>query len=310
MIRAPQVLSAAALALALAFFGAIAVAQGAQHDARIFESPGAAAQALADAWRTAGREELLSIFGADGEDLVVSGDLIEEKRARSRLVAEYDSLHRIESTDADHAQLILGTLEFPYPIPLVRDARGWRFDARSGAQEILHRRIGRNELNAIEVCRAYVEAQREFSARRAGSGVRPEYAMKIMSSDGARDGLYWPALEGEDESPLGPLIATAAADGYGEEALGTLAPYHGYYYRILTGQGAAAHGGARTYLVDGHMTRGFALVAFPAKYRDSGVMTFVVNQDGIVFQKDLGAQTAEMARRIARFDPDSSWTIP
>ncbi len=309
-MRASHVPAATALALTLAFFGATAGAQTVRQNPRIFDSPGAAAQALADAWRSAGRPELLSIFGADGEDLVVSGDPIEEKHARSRLVAEYDALHRIESTDADHAQLILGKLEFPYPIPMVKDARGWRFDAKSGAQEVLHRRIGRNEINAIEVCRSYVEAQREFAARRAGIGGRPEYAMRIESSAGARDGLYWPVREGEDDSPLGPLIASAAADGYGDEALGTLAPYHGYYYRILTGQGAAAGGGAKTYIVDGHMTRGFALVAFPAKYRDSGVMTFLVDQDGIVFQKDLGARTADLAREIARFDPDSSWTIP
>ena len=219
----------------------------------------------------------------------------------------YDDAHAVRSDGADKAVIILGRDEWPYPIPLVERGGRWRFDAKAGAETIIERRIGRNELNAIEVCRAFVGAQREYAARDLLGGGMHAYAQKVESAQGKRDGLYWPAPQGAEESPLGPLIAVAEALGFGAEGGVGREPFHGYYYRILTRQGKNAPGGAQDYVVNGHMTGGFALVAFPARYGDSGVMTFIVNQSGIVFEKNLGRYTAEIARRMTEYDPDPTW---
>lgn len=195
-----------------------------------------------------------------------------------------------------------------FPIPLVKDGGGWRFDTAAGKEEILNRRIGRNELRTIAVCHAYVDAQREYASRdRGGTGVR-EYAQKFRSTPGQRDGLYWEVSAKGPQSPMGPLVAMANAEGYAhQEANAEPMPYHGYFFRILTAQGPHAPEGARSYLVNGHMTGGFALVAYPAHYASSGIMTFIVNQLGIVFQKDLGDKTAEIAGAMPQYDPDDSW---
>ncbi len=288
----------------------LAAVHAAEAGQQAFVTPEQAADALAAAWRAGGRAELLRIFGPAGVKLVVSGDRVAEKAARTRLASEYEARHRVEYDGEQRAVLLIGADEFPYPIPLVRRAGAWIFDTQAGAQEILDRRIGRNELNAIEVCRAYVEAQRDYASKdRLGDGLR-EFATRISSTDGRHDGLYWPAAEGGEESPFGPLIAGAEAEGYQAASVGARAPYHGYVYRILTRQGANAPGGQSDYMANGHMTRGFALVAFPAQYGNSGVMTFIVNQDGIVFEKNLGPDTAALARRIDSYDPDSTWKIP
>lgn len=277
-----------------------------------FATPEQAADALATAWRNNSKQNLARIFGPAGAKLVNSGDAVADRNVKARLAAAYDTNHRIVSLGADRALLVIGKNGFSFPIPLARRAaskggKHWYFDTRAGAEEILNRRIGRNELDAIRVCRAYVEAQRDYAARGQSSGT---YAMKISSSKGKHDGLYWPAAAGEEQSPLGPLIAAASDEGYRAAGKGAvLAPYHGYRYRILTAQGPNAPGKAGSYIKGGKMTGGFALVAWPATYGNSGVMTFIVNQNGIVFEKNLGKDTAQVARKMKKYDPDPSWHV-
>jgi DUF2950 family protein len=297
------------LSIAVSALSALSSVSAAPANQRTFSSPEQAAEALAAAWRNGGREGLLAIFGPPGEKLVSSGDLVAERQARERLASSYDEGHRLQTEGEHRAVILLGKDEWPYPIPLVREGAGWHFDVKAGAEQIIDRRIGRNELNAIQVCRAYVEAQRDFAAKnRLGDGSYG-YAQKVVSSEGKHDGLYWRTAQGEEESPLGPLVAAAEAQGYGTASAEGQAPFHGYFYRILTRQGKHVPGGARNYIVNGHLSAGFALVAFPAKYGDSGVMTFVVNQDGIVFEKNLGRNTTEIARHMTQYDPDKTWEI-
>lgn len=301
----------AGLVLAAMIFAAGTLPAGAAFAAgqKAFASPEAAAEALAAAWRSGKKRDLLAIFGRAGEELVSSGDPVAEKQARERLASSYTEAHRLDTEGEGKIIIILGKDEWPYPIPLVRRGAVWRFDVKAGREQIIDRRIGRNELNAIEVCHTYVEAQRDYAAKdRLGDGLH-EYAQRVLSSEGKRDGLYWPTSQDAGESPLGPLIAAAEAQGYGAKSAEGQAPFHGYFYRILTRQGKSASGGARDYRVNGHLTGGFALVAFPAKYGDSGIMTFVVNQDGIVFEKNLGPHTAEIARRISEYDPGQTWRV-
>ncbi|HET7832667.1 MAG TPA: DUF2950 domain-containing protein [Gallionella sp.] len=293
--------------LTLALITGIASGAQAADDQEEFDTPEQAADALAAAWRAGSKTELLNIFGPDAARLVSSGDDVADQTAKAKLAAEYDAQHKIESKGERMAELVIGKGEFPFPIPLVKEAGSWRFDTAAGEDEILNRRVGRNELNVIKVCRAYVEAQREYAAREHPGKGRREYAMKLVSSAGKHDGLYWPAKTGDKESPLGPLVARAAAEGYRATSTELLAPYHGYYYRILTRQGGAAPGGASDYAVKGKMTKGFALVAFPAQYGNSGVMTFLVNHDGIVFEKNLGPNTTEVAQQITEYNPDRTW---
>jgi hypothetical protein len=272
-----------------------------------FDTPEQAAAALAAAWHEGGKPALLAIFGRAGMKLVSSGDPVAEKNAAARLAAEYDAAHKIETIDAQKALLLLGAGEFPSPIPIVKERNAWRFDTLAGEQEIIDRRIGRNELSAIRVCRTYVDAQREFAAGVAAANGAHDYAAKVVSSAGKHDGLYWPAKEGEAPSPLGPLFAVATAEGYGAPGAGPNAPYHGYRYKILTQQGADAQGGPASYFSHGRLIKGFALVAYPATYGDSGVMTFIVNQHGIVFEKNLGPDTAHIAQKMTAYNPDRSW---
>lgn len=270
-----------------------------------FASPQEAVDALVVASRSDKKGELLKILGPNADKLVSSGDNVADQEGREKFVTAYDKAHRIENTPNGRAVLLVGEEEWPMPIPLVRSNNSWRFDATAGEEEILNRRIGRNELNVVGVCRAYVEAQEEFAAQ-SSSG---EYAQRFHSHDGQHDGLYWPTAEGEDESPFGSLIADATVEGYKAKTISKHNPYHGYFYQILKGQGQHASGGAKDYMVNGHMMNGFALIAFPARYGDSGVMTFVVNQNGIVYEKNLGPATTKIARHIKQFDPDSSWNI-
>jgi hypothetical protein len=273
-----------------------------------FGSPEQAVAALVAAARANDAAELIRIFGPTGTELVSSGDNVADRDARARFVARYAAQQQILRDSANKATLAVGAEEWPFPIPLVREGGLWHFDPAAGAQEILDRRIGRNELNAMEVCRNYVRAQREYAADLELEKLPAEYAQKFVSSPGRHDGLYWPTGPGEKLSPIGPQMAHARAEGYGTaEAGGPHEPYHGYYYRILMRQGPSAPGGARDYINNGHMTGGFALLASPAKYGNSGVMTFVVNQAGIVFQKDLGPDTASVAGAMTMFDPDQTW---
>jgi hypothetical protein len=304
--RAARVVALAALCLILPMAGT-AAAGGAPTG---FATPDRAVQALIGAARADRPGEIVKVLGPAGRKLVYSGDPVADRLGREKFVAAYDQAHRIEAQGAARALLVIGEKQWPFPIPMVKQGKAWRFDTGAGAEEILDRRIGRNELGAIEVCRAFVDAQRDYATLfQRKDGLR-EYAQHFMSSPGQRDGLYWPAASGEAESPMGPLVASARAEGYAA-GQGTQrrqpAPYHGYFYRILKRQGSHAADGGRDYLVDGHMIGGFALVAFPARHGDAGIMSFIVNQDGVVYQKNLGPDTERIARRMAEFDPDPSW---
>jgi hypothetical protein len=271
-----------------------------------FKTPDAAADALASAARSNDRAAILNVLGREGTDIASSGDPVADSAIRTKFVETYDAKHQVKMDGDAKATLIIGSDDFPFPIPLIRKGDGWQFDTAAGRQEILARRIGRNELDAIQSSLAYVDAQDEYADKDrtgAGPGV---YAQRIISEAGKKDGLYWPSSAGGDESPLGELVADATKQGY--RAGEGRTPYHGYYFKILTKQGPDAHGGALDYIVNGKMIGGFALVAYPAEYRNSGVMTFIVNHEGVVFQKDLGEHTAELAERMTAFNPDSSWT--
>jgi len=252
----------------------------------------------------------LQILGPNADKLISSGDPVEDKKAQHKFLEAYDTDHKLESEGMNKDVLVIGEEEWPMPIPLVQTDAGWQFDTEAGEQEILNRRIGRNELNVIRTARAYVEAQNDYADMMQQTKGKHEYAQNLISSHNQHDGLYWPAGPTDVESPLGPLIAHAAAQGYWiktTDGKQTAAPYHGYYFKILKRQGSNAAGGAKSYLAHGHMTEGFALLAFPAKYGVSGVMTFIVNQNGFVYEKNLGPETVKEARRINGFDPDSTW---
>jgi hypothetical protein len=289
--------------------GSILCASAAVAEGRSFTSPEQAADTLAAAWQSDQPDALLAIFGRGAEKLVRSGDPVAERVAREKLASAYADEHHLETVNPREVVIVLGKDAWPYPIPLVRQGADWTFDVKSGAQQIVDRRVGRNEKNAIEVCRAYVEAQRDYALKNRQGNGQHQYAQRVASTQGTHDGLYWQRSAGDEESPLGPLVARAEAQGYGPASAAGRAAFNGYYYRILTRQGQKVSGGARDYVVDGHLTGGFALVAFPAKYGDSGVMTFVVNQHGIVFEKNLGPDTSTVARRMTQYNPDRTWKI-
>jgi len=270
---------------------------------QMFETPDDAMQALVAAARAGDLNAILAVLGPDGRDIATSGDPVEDQRVRKIFLEAYDSKHAVVFADDGKVMLTVGTMDWPFPIPLVRTKDRWVFDAAAGREEILARRIGRNELDVIQACLAYVDAQNEY-ADREPDGVGG-YARKILSSPGKRDGLYWKTSGSEAPSPLGEAVMLASAEGYrfGQGRI----PYHGYYFSILTRQGRDAPGGAVSYLVRGKMIGGFALVAYPAAYGNSGVMTFIVNHTGIVFQKDLGPRTAQIAGQMDSFNPDRSW---
>lgn len=302
---------AARLALwALAFVAAAPVLRAAEPTQKTFASPDAGVAALVAAVKANDQPALRAILGAHGEKLIHSGDPVADARRRAAFVAAYERAHEIEMKNDAQATLVIGKDQWPMPIPLVKAADGWYFDTKKGEREILDRRIGRNELSTIQTCLAIVDAERDYVSKDQDANGVLEYARKFVSTPGKHDGLYWPAKPGEPPSPLGPLLAAAAKGGYGSANPLTSAPYHGYYYRILTEQGKNAPGGAYDYLVRGKMIGGFAVVAYPARYGVSGIMTFLVNYDGIVYQKDLGRNTATIAAAITSFNPDASWKRP
>ena len=291
-----------ALALLIGLQGA-AFAAPAQ---KSFDSLDDAVNAFVAAIRAADRKALVAILGPEGQPLVSSGDDVADRAAFQRFVAEYDRAHRLEG-GGGKVVLYLGDDDFPFPIPLVPDGPRWIWDTDAGNEEILNRRIGRNELSAIEVCLAYVDAQREYYAWSPdGMGIL-EFAQRLASTKGKRDGLFWETKPGERPSPLGPLVAEARAAGYRRAQGGGPTPYHGYLYRPLSAQGPDAPGGAYDFVVKGHMIGGFALVAFPASYGVSGIMTFIVSHDGVVYQKDLGPKTAQVGNAMKRYNPDRTW---
>jgi hypothetical protein len=270
-----------------------------------FKTPDEAASALVSAAKGGDPKALVTVLGPDGEDIVSSGDEVADANTRDQFVAAFNAKHAIAMEGENKAIVVIGPEDFPLPIPIVRKEGTWRFDTIAGREEILDRRIGRNELNAIQVCLAYVDAQNEYAEKdRTGAGINT-YARHVVSQSGKKDGLYWPVSPGEEESPLGELFAQATLEGYrvGEGRT----PYHGYYFKILTEQGPNATDGALDYIVGGKMIGGFALVAYPAEYRNSGVMSFIVNQAGTIYQKDLGPRSALLGERMTSFNPDGTW---
>jgi hypothetical protein len=272
-----------------------------------FATPDDAANALIAAAKAGDETALLSIFGPDSKDVLYSGDPVQDKNNAKAFVTRYDVMHRWRRMEDGAQVLIVGADNFPFPIPLKKNNDGrWFFDTAAGKEEILNRRVGRNELAVINACRAVVGAQAEYFSGKHG-GVK-QFAQKFISDPGQQNGLYWPEAAGQPRSPLGPFAAQASADGYKADP-SRHQPFDGYYFAMLTKQGQDANGGAKDYIVNGKMTGGFAVVAYPAKYGDSGVMTFMVDKGGVVIQKDLGKSTEQVASAMTSFDPDKSWTV-
>jgi hypothetical protein len=274
-----------------------------------YASPEAAVKALVDAIRANDNNELLAIFGPGSEDIISSGDEVADKNTREKFLSDYEEKNKLEKETPDKVVLETGSDDWPLPIPIVKKGNARVFDTRAGKDEMLSRRIGRDELDTIQAMHGYVDAQREYIKKdRDGNGFL-EFAQKITSSEGKHNGLYWDSKEGEEESPLGPFFAEAAKVGYNlnKKQSDQPTPYHGYLYKILKGQGKNAPGGQYDYVVNGKMILGFALVAYPANYGSSGIMTFIVNQDDIVYEKDLGKNTEQIVRAMQKYDPDKTW---
>lgn len=273
-----------------------------------FASPEEAAAALKEAVRERDRETMLRIFGPDGQQLIFSGDPVQDDNRMASFEQHMTEQLRVDHPDANKAILYIGAQNWPFPIPVVNNDGLWSFDTAAGKDEILNRRIGRNELSTIDVCQAFVRAEKEYAQKERDDSKMTQYARRFRSTPGQHDGLYWEPTSADDLSPMSDLVAGAEAEGYTTPPLKShRQPYHGYFYHILTAQGPDAPGGKMDYLVDGHLTKGVALVAYPDEWGNSGVMTFIVNQDGKVYQKDLGPQTSEIAAQITEYNPDSSW---
>ncbi len=269
-----------------------------------FASASAAVAALVAACRSGDEDQLLKILGPSGKDLIASGDPVADKKSQQGFVKSYTAKHSFVTEAQGFVTLVVGANNWPMPIPIVRDGMNWYFDSARGHDEIINRRVGENELGAIAVCEGYVAAQKEYASRGHDGLPAGIYAQKLVSDEGKHNGLYWPQVPGKPMSPMGPALADASAEGY---TPGVRQPYHGYYYRLLKEQGPAAEGGAKSYLVDGKLSGGFALLAYPASYGVGGVMTFVVNQDGNILQKDLGDDTEKIAKEMTAYNPDDSW---
>ena len=273
-----------------------------------FASPEAAAQGLVDALKANDRDAALTILGASAREWLSSGDQVADRASIARFVHAYEEKHTLTAAGDARVILVVGNDDFPFPFPLVKADGAWRFDPEQGREEILNRRIGGNELFTIQTLLAIVDAQRDYaSVDRNGNGLL-EYAQKFMSTPGKKDGLYWKTKEGEAPSPLGDLFAKAVKAGYTPGKGAGPQPYWGYYYKILKAQGKDAPGGAYDYVIKGKMIGGFALVAYPAEYGASGIMTFIVNYGGVVYQKDLGKETGKIAGALTKYDPDKTWT--
>jgi hypothetical protein len=275
-----------------------------------FKSPEDAFGALVDAAKTNDTVKLLAILGPKGKDIISSGDAVADSNARKRFVAAAEEAVKYSKLDDNTILAATGKDECSFPIPIVRSGQEWIFSTEEGKQEILNRRIGKNEFSTIDVVQSYVQAQREYASKdRDGSGVK-QYAQRFVSHAGKKDGLIWQAEAGQESSPLGPLFAKASDEGYTPRKPGEKhKPYHGYYFRILKSQGSNAPGGELDYVINGKMTAGFGLLAYPAEYGVSGIMTFMVNQQGIVYEKDLGPKTEEFAKAVKKYDPDATWKV-
>jgi hypothetical protein len=271
-----------------------------------FASPDAAGKAVYDACKASDTNALLTVFGSNGKEIVSSGDPVHDQSNLKNFVTAYDQMHRLDPLKDGAQILTIGAENYPFPVPLVKNSSGqWYFDTDSAKGEILARRVGQNELDTMDALYAMSDAQDEYYSQLHDGSTVQQYAQKFVSDPGKHNGLVWNVAEGEPESPLGPLAAKASADGYTSSA----EPYHGYFYRILTKQGEYAEGGAQDFIVNGNMTGGYAILAFPAEYRNSGVMTFIITDEGAIYQKDLGADTATAAKAIDAVNLDSSWKL-
>jgi Protein of unknown function (DUF2950) len=273
-----------------------------------FASPEEAGKALVEAAKSGDENAVLAVFGPGSKDIIYSGDATQDKKTAAAFASAYQVMNRWRKIDDNNEMLIIGADNFTFPIPLKKDASGrWYFDTAAGKDEILARRIGRNELAAIEVSQALADAQHEYFSQSHGNVRRKQYALKFISDQGTHDGLYWDSAEGQPRSPLGPLVAHATGEGYKVQAQ-SQQPFHGYYFHMMNRQGKNAQGGAKDYISGGKMVRGFAFVAYPAAYGNSGIMTFIINQNGVVYQKDLGKDTDRIASKMRVFNPDKTWT--
>jgi hypothetical protein len=273
-----------------------------QKDQKTFATPEAASQALLAAAKSGDEKALIEVLGPDAKEVISSGDADEDAKSREHFVKRYEEMSRLVQEPDGTVSLYIGERNWPYPIPLRKKNNVWYFDTEAGKTEILYRRVGYNEVSAIHICNELVAAQKEYYAKQNNV-----YAQKIFSDEGKQDGLYWKADNGAPQSPIGPLVAWAVSDQYAKSRGGKPVPYRGYYFHVLTAQGKNVSGGAKNYIADGKMTQGFAFVAYPAMYRTSGVMTFVVNSDGVIYEKDLGKKTDELAQAMKEYNPDSHW---
>ena len=308
--RMKERLNLGILMMFVCLFAVVALHQGASAadvKQKSFGSPEEAVKAMIEALKANNTEALLTIFGPAGKEIISSGDAVSDKTASERFIQDYEQKNRLAEEGNEKVVLYVGNDDWPFPIPITKEGDRWRFNTQEGKEELLNRRIGKNELETIQVCLAMVDAQREYALRDPDNDGLAEYAQRFLSTAGKKDGLYWQAKEGEEQSPLGPLAAKAVAEGYGKKPADRPVPYHGYFYRMLKAQGKNAPGGAYDYVVKGKMIGGFAIVAYPAEYGNSGVMTFIVNQDGVVYQKNLGEETEKLAKAMTKFDPDKSW---
>ena len=271
-----------------------------------FENPEQAVRAFTVAVRDQDKPKLLAILGNEGKDIIDSGDTVADQQRRQKFLNLYEEKHTLVDDGENRKTLVVGNSDWPFPVPLVKDESGWSFDTPAGLDEILSRRIGENELSTIQVCKALGDAEQEYALRNPSRDGTNSYARKILSEPDKRDGLYWPTAEGEEPSPLGDLAARATAEGYRKRTQGPT-PYHGYFFRILESQGPSAPDGALDYIVDGKMILGFAVLAYPADYGKSGIMTFIMSDDGVVYQKNLGDDTPTLAPAIKTFDPGEGW---
>jgi hypothetical protein len=278
-----------------------------QGNEKTFASPGDATLALYTAVKSNDIQMVAAIFGSNSNDILHTGDEVADKNMADNFIRRYEQMHRVVIEPDQTATLYIGAENWPLPISIVKNSSSaWYFDTESGKTEILQRRVGTNENDAIEILHGLVDAQHDYASEPRNGEKTKHYALRFISDEGKQNGLYWKTGENEPASPIGPLLVSATNEGYNPQQ-GKESPFHGYYYRILTKQGSAAKGGARDYVVDGKLTRGFAFVAYPAEYRNSGVMTFIVDEDGVVYQKDLGAQTSESAAAMKEYNPDATW---
>jgi hypothetical protein len=293
-------IAALAMLLLLACFPGGSAAQ--QKGQKTFSSPEEASAAFAATARNNDEKAMLDILGPDAKQVVSSGDPIQDAENHANFARKYQEMHRFMKEPDGSVTLYIGAENWPTPIPLIMKGSSWFFDTEAGKKEILFRRIGRNELSAVRICQELVAAQKEHYAAENN-----QYAKQIFSDAGQHNGLYWKVSDGEPQSPIGPLVASAVAEGYDKGEAGPPTPYRGYLFHVLTRQGKHAPGAAKSYVVNGKMTEGFAFVAYPAEYRSSGVMTFIVGKDGTVLQKDLGKKTASLGKAMQEYDPDASW---